>query len=324
MNRHEFYDNLNKFKALSHSNDYKYYNKIDLGNGNIRYFYTKAEWDAYQEGKKRTAYENQKKVNEANKTSGGAKADAARENADRDAYESMKGTKMAKPTVPNVLSDADKKELAEKGKKQVMKVQNFDNNKKAAEAKELDERQKDLDKYQENNKLTGIYDPDTERYSKGRMQKGQGFVDGDPEKGEKPHMLASIFSISLGGADHPLPGTDGHGNKVDYKGYDDKDVENAIKSNKPLIDHCLDFYQTYVLDKDEMTDWDFNREVRDYIWGIMNFIAPNSLRNSDGRLSDSAIGFTQVLEQEIENRAEKMRKKNNEQKEIDEKKAKLK
>lgn len=97
MNRHEFYDNLNKFKALSHSNDYKYYNKIDLGNGNIRYFYTKAEWDAYQEGKKRTACENQKKVNEANKTSGGAKADAARENADRDAYENMKGTKMAKP-----------------------------------------------------------------------------------------------------------------------------------------------------------------------------------------------------------------------------------
>lgn len=36
---------------LVHSTNFKYYNKIDLGNGNIRYFYTKAEWDAYQKGK---------------------------------------------------------------------------------------------------------------------------------------------------------------------------------------------------------------------------------------------------------------------------------
>lgn len=48
MNRHEFYDNLNKFHALSHSGNYKYYHKIDLPDGKARYFYTKAEWDAYQ------------------------------------------------------------------------------------------------------------------------------------------------------------------------------------------------------------------------------------------------------------------------------------
>jgi len=36
---------------LIHSGNFKYYNKIDLGNGNTRYFYTKAEWDAYQREK---------------------------------------------------------------------------------------------------------------------------------------------------------------------------------------------------------------------------------------------------------------------------------
>ena len=70
---HSALDELNEFKAkvamgkeknrLAHSRmisltelqhaaqNWKYYNKIDLGNGNTRYFYTKAEWDAYQQGK---------------------------------------------------------------------------------------------------------------------------------------------------------------------------------------------------------------------------------------------------------------------------------
>ena len=36
--------------VVSHAGNYKYYQKIDLGNGNVRYFYTKEEWDAYQKG----------------------------------------------------------------------------------------------------------------------------------------------------------------------------------------------------------------------------------------------------------------------------------
>ena len=35
---------------LVHAGNYKYYNKIDMPNGTTRYFYTKAEWDAYQDG----------------------------------------------------------------------------------------------------------------------------------------------------------------------------------------------------------------------------------------------------------------------------------
>lgn len=43
MNRYEFYDNLNRYQSLSHSGNYKYYNKIDLPGGETRYFYTKEE-----------------------------------------------------------------------------------------------------------------------------------------------------------------------------------------------------------------------------------------------------------------------------------------
>ena len=81
MNRHEFYDNLNKYQSLSHSGNYKYYNKIDLPDGKSRYFYTKAEWDAYQEGKARNKYEQQKKTIANNKAADEAKAKANQENS---------------------------------------------------------------------------------------------------------------------------------------------------------------------------------------------------------------------------------------------------
>ena len=62
-----YYQELEDKNVIIHAGNsnknYKYYNKIDLGNGKTRYFYTKAEWDAYQEGLGRTAYEEQKKSN---------------------------------------------------------------------------------------------------------------------------------------------------------------------------------------------------------------------------------------------------------------------
>ena len=61
MNRHEFYDNLNKFKALQHSTNLQYYNKIDkyYPDGSARYFYSKAEWDAYQRDKGQDEWKKQ-------------------------------------------------------------------------------------------------------------------------------------------------------------------------------------------------------------------------------------------------------------------------
>ena len=40
------YEEYNE-ESLAHSGNYKYYNKIDLPSGAVRYFYTKEEWDAY-------------------------------------------------------------------------------------------------------------------------------------------------------------------------------------------------------------------------------------------------------------------------------------
>lgn len=65
MNRIDFYTNLTKFKKkddeLKHAAKYGYYNKLDkyYPDGTARYFYTKAEWDAYQDGLNQENYKNE-------------------------------------------------------------------------------------------------------------------------------------------------------------------------------------------------------------------------------------------------------------------------
>lgn len=58
MNSFEFYSKLQQYKSntIAHSADFKYYQKIDLGNGKSRYFYTKEDWDAYNNPKKKKMY----------------------------------------------------------------------------------------------------------------------------------------------------------------------------------------------------------------------------------------------------------------------------
>lgn len=53
MNRFAFYSNIDKYKSVTHAADFKYYQKIDLPGGGSRYFYTKEEWDAYNNPKKK-------------------------------------------------------------------------------------------------------------------------------------------------------------------------------------------------------------------------------------------------------------------------------
>ena len=63
MTRYEFFNNLAKFKKneLKHASQYNYYNKLDkyYPDGTARYFYTKAEWDAYQDGINQGNYKNE-------------------------------------------------------------------------------------------------------------------------------------------------------------------------------------------------------------------------------------------------------------------------
>lgn len=68
MDRHEFYDKLRNYKAMQHSSTKYgtgYVQKIKLPNGDYRYFYSNAEYEAYLEGQKRTTYEKNKKAAEA-------------------------------------------------------------------------------------------------------------------------------------------------------------------------------------------------------------------------------------------------------------------
>ena len=89
MNRIEFYNKLDKARVqldeLRHSGEYgTYYNKIEkyYPDGRARYFQTKAEWDAYQEG---LAREKQRQQNEIKRKN----AEAANHEGDR--YNKPKG-----------------------------------------------------------------------------------------------------------------------------------------------------------------------------------------------------------------------------------------
>ena len=72
MDKFTFYNNLSKFKSLQHATygppagTNKYYAKLDdfYGKGKPRYFYSKAEWDAYQKNK---GYDENAEKDKANK-----------------------------------------------------------------------------------------------------------------------------------------------------------------------------------------------------------------------------------------------------------------
>lgn len=112
------------FDSLSHAGqNYKYYNKIDLSNGTTRYFYTKAEWDAYQDG------QGQSKKREQERT--------VKKNADAAAHE---GDRYAKKPLPKsaTMTDEERKEmyegLAKKAKIHNQQVENYKKNEAAAKA----------------------------------------------------------------------------------------------------------------------------------------------------------------------------------------------
>lgn len=104
MYRFEFYNNLDKFKAnsLQHNSEYgkKHYQKIDnyYGPGKTRYFWSKEEWDAYQ-NEKQAMYEK-------------AKADVAK----RDAYNKNMQAAKAESREKEVNSSGEKQRREERRK----------------------------------------------------------------------------------------------------------------------------------------------------------------------------------------------------------------
>lgn len=104
MTRYEFFGNLLKYKdSLQHAqsklygtqrDDVKYY-KREGKPGNYTYYYTKAQWDAAQEAKKRDEWEKQQKAkqatpqNSANKDAADAEAKARAEYERKKMYEGL-------------------------------------------------------------------------------------------------------------------------------------------------------------------------------------------------------------------------------------------
>lgn len=151
MNRLEFRNNIDKFKTLQHSsNNNKYYTKIDkyYSDGTPRYFYTKEEWDAYQEGVRKANYEKNKaaaensekdrwtraKMNQANEEIKKKSTEAALNNLKLPASDVVK-------IKANEAADNKIKETEELAKKQ-QQEENYRKNKEAAEAKSKEEQER--------------------------------------------------------------------------------------------------------------------------------------------------------------------------------------
>ena len=114
MNQYEFYSNFFKYRkkdselnemqhagwrsTLSDIKDrminHKYYNKIELPSGKMRYFYSKEEWDAYQKEQDDLRKEKEREVLKRNYTSNRRYAQNA--GADRAAKEKENAEKKAK------------------------------------------------------------------------------------------------------------------------------------------------------------------------------------------------------------------------------------
>ena len=126
--------------------DAKYYNRIG-SSGNYRYFYTKAEWDAYQEGLKRTAWEKeQKEKKEREKLS--ANQSGSKIQAETEAKKKAEWEENQKQIKAAEESLAKKQEDMAKSKQQ---NENYEKNKAAAEAVTKAEQKKYNDLYKENN-----------------------------------------------------------------------------------------------------------------------------------------------------------------------------
>lgn len=111
LNR-RYEEELDSKSILIHSGNFKYYNKIDLGNGKTRYFYTKAEWDAYNrekssvnaadsEGAKYDAWKKEQAQKKA-QTENIRKNTEAAGNAEKEKWESVKKTAAEAPKLASI------------------------------------------------------------------------------------------------------------------------------------------------------------------------------------------------------------------------------
>lgn len=223
-----------------------YVAKIDdfYGKGKPRYFYSREEYDAYQRNAK------------------GA------QNAEKDRYNTNNPAQIEK-----------KAKAYEKGKAQ-------------AEGAKQDEKARGEKKTEDASKLKGVWTKEEEKqawedYHSGKLSKNEkdklnksakmesenGFVDPKewPEKYQnvnngKPYM-DDTYSLSFGesGGIHPeenwmTPGM--HGKDAEWT---DDDEKEFLKRNQGIIDHCVEFYEKFVVDSDRLSDHDSKDEIKRYL-----------------------------------------------------------
>ena len=168
MDKYQMFDAIRTYQNnLRHKQEYgkQHYNKIDnyYSDGRARYFWTKAEWDAYQDGKKQEEWRKQqeakKKAEEAYKQTDSYKQEQAKQKA------AERTTKINEQK--GMAEDANKNKLAEmeKGKKQ---NEIYEKNKAADEARKLEEKKRYDELYRQNNPVGTYAEEEAKREAKER------------------------------------------------------------------------------------------------------------------------------------------------------------
>lgn len=265
MNRLEFYGNLNKYKdkkSLEHSADYKYYNKINLPNGTTRYFYTKAEWDAYQDGLGRTKYEQQKKTIANNKAADEAKAKENQDNSTVVKNEAEKKKKQQEETIRK-NAEAERAINLKKQNDSTIAKQRYENNKAADEAKDIENKNKEFDKKKENNPQMLNINGDW-RDDRGEKDMAWAlFTEDGGLDSELPYYMATLVK----GEKKPSDWRKEHCENIIDLRYNKKEAEECKKFINNIVDDAENI-KNQILDDENLKKFldDFQESVNDGSW----------------------------------------------------------
>lgn len=280
----------------------KYYAKLDdfWGKGKPRYFYSKEEWDGYQKnaGYAQNAEKN-KAINQKNSLDTNYQ-----KNKD---YAKNAGADRAKKDEWNAASKKTGLSYKEGTNKE------YDNQYKQ-DKKELDEAfwqgKGDLKKAQEK---MSKYDHN--------MESGKDFYvndDGEAKLGDNYSFKLSDDHYVGQEPEWTAPGL----KDPNEHEWSDEDVKKVAKYNQPIIDHCVEFYEKYVLENDEtlnsgrkkFTAWDVEHEIQDYLNRVIPRAFPEyrDEERSAGYFrsipNNAGYALKQVLWQLIKNRIDSEKK----------------
>ena len=295
----KYQEELESNRIICHAGTYgkKFTNKIDnyYKDGSAKYFYGE-QWDAYKKSKlKKNDDTEEKVVNTLVNTPGALnyltnKPAIDLQNKMKKGYEADKYNKESNSYSSKNQADAEAKareeyEFEKRKEKAAAQLRDSKYNKTIAAQqeyerkkagtpekgitteKEIEQARKDWNNGYLSQREFGKYDH--------KIEKGHGFIDPteDPEWYKKHGITRPMISTT----NYSYQWTDDQPEGEHYwkaptgdQKWTDLDYENVINFNKPTIDHCVDFYKTFVTDSNKMDSREAAEEILDYLSAIFD------------------------------------------------------